>query len=124
MSDSVCVRAFECPAHEFFGVGPDIGGVGLENDDDDGATVEGAGGDEAAAGGVGGAGFHTVNVWEALEQLVGVLNQAGAAVIVSEGESFRPEITAKQGAAIGNPGSDSHIAGGGVLAGFGQAVGI
>lgn len=120
----VCLGAFESPAHEFFRVCPDVCGVGFEHAADDGAPVEGAGGDEAAAGGVGGASFHAVYVIEAPEEFVGVFDLAGAPVVVGEGEGFRGEVGAEEGAAVGDSRGDGHVACGGVLAGLGEAVGV
>lgn len=48
----------------------------------------GAGGDEAASGGIGGAGFHTGAVGETGQELVGVFENFGAAVRVGESVVF------------------------------------
>lgn len=117
-------RCFQGPAHEFFGVVPDVRGVAFQDDGDDDAPVEGTAGDKAAAGGVGGSGLHAGDVGESLEELVGALDFFGAAVVVSEGELAGPHALAEEGIGIDFSGEDGDVPCGGVLIGFGEAVGV
>ena len=84
----------------------------------------GAGGNKAAAGGVGGAGFHAVAIRDALEEFVGVFDEAGATVVVFEVVCFRGEVGTEQWAAVSFTGGDSHVACGGILSWLGETVGV
>lgn len=84
----------------------------------------GAGGDEAASGGVGGAGFHAGAVGEARQEFVGVSENFGAAVRVGEGVVFDSHAFAEEGIPHDMATEESDVEGGGILAGFGESMGV
>ena len=84
----------------------------------------GAGGDEAASGGIGGAGFHAGTVGEAGQELVGVFENFGATVRVGEGVVFDSHAFAEEGIFHDLATEEGDVKGGGVLSGFGESMGV
>lgn len=84
----------------------------------------GAGGDEAASGGIGGASFHSSAVGEAGQELVGVFESFGAAVRVGEGVVFDSHAFAKEGMLHDLATEEGYVEGRRVLAGFGESMGV
>ena len=82
----------------------------------------GAGGDEAASGGPGGAGFHAGAVGETGQELVGVFENFGAAVRVGEGVVFDSHAFAEEGMLHDLATEEGDVEGGGILAGFGESM--
>ena len=117
-------RSLEGPAEHFFGVVPNLGGVGAEGDGDDAFAIEDAGGDEATTGGVGRAGFHAGAVGKTGEDFVGVGDGSGPSVRVGEGVCPGFHALAKVGVLVDFPGEDGDVEGGGILTGFSESVGV
>jgi hypothetical protein len=99
-------------------------GSGSEDDGDGSAAIELSGANEATSGGICRACFHAVAVWDIFEEPVGILEQAGATIGVGEVVAADAHALAEEGDPVNGPGQNSHVAGGGILVGFGEAVGV
>lgn len=114
--------ALQSPTQEFFGVFPNVGRVGFENNNNRCAVAKFAGADQAASSSIGCSRFHAVAIGHSLQDFVGVFEGNGAARIEAKGHVFCGHEGAKQGRAIGLARGDGHIASGRKLIGLSQAV--
>lgn len=114
----------QCPLEELLGVVQDCVTLAAEGDDDNGFSIEDAGGNETAPGGGGVAGLHAGAVGKALENLVGVGEGFGAAIGVLESVLLGSHTLTVEGDFGDLACENGDIECGGILSFFSQSVGV